>query len=63
MKASDGISVTMTDNSSLFDPVGYYEQHKDDTKDGHIGIRNVRKLAKDMNYINMFGLNCVTIKI
>lgn len=63
MKASDGISVTMTDNSSLFDPVGYYEQHKDDKKDGHIGIRNVRKLAKDMNYINMFGLNCVTIKI
>ncbi len=63
MEAGDGLSITMTDNSNLFDPVGYFEQHKDEKDDKHIGISNVRKLAKELNYINMFGLNCVTIKI
>lgn len=60
-RSRDGYVLTQTDNAALFDPVRYDELHQEDS--GHVGIRNVRKLSKDMSYINLFGLNRIAMRI
>ena len=55
------ISVTLRDYCRKFDPMRYYEEHKDDEK--ALGIRMVSNLASDVRYYNAFNTNNIVIVI
>ena len=56
------ISLCLRDFCEQFDPMKYYEIHRDDTEE-NIGIRMVMNLAKDIRYIYTFNTNCLYINL
>ncbi len=51
------------DDCRSFDPVKYFELHRDDDPVAHIGIRMVMRLVKDAKYENTLGLNNLFLTI
>ena len=49
--------IRIRDNCENFDPISYFELHKTDDPTAHIGIRMVKRMVTDANYINSLGLN------
>ena len=58
-----GLCLSLRDYCEAFDPMKYYEIHKDGEADENLGIRMVMKLAKDIRYINTFNSNCLFINL
>lgn len=54
---------TITDDAYQFDPTRYYDLYKNTNSTDHIGIRMVHNLAGKISYINLLGMNCVTIQM
>ncbi len=54
-------TLRIRDDCQIFDPVSYFELHENDAPSETIGIRVVMSLAKDANYINLLGLNNLTL--
>ena len=62
--AGDGkVSLCLRDYCEQFDPMKYYEIHKDNTENEAAGIKMVMKLAKDIRYIYTFNTNCLFINL
>ena len=60
----DGPVIRIRDNCVNFDPVKYFEIHKEDEgREDHIGIRMVMGMVKKVNYVNTLGLNNLTLTI
>ena len=60
----DGPVIRIRDNCVHFDPVKYFEIHKEDEgREDHIGIRMVMGMVKKVNYVNTLGLNNLTLTI
>jgi anti-sigma regulatory factor (Ser/Thr protein kinase) len=55
--------IRIRDNCVRFDPVRYLELHRRDDPIAHIGIRIVMAKAKEVKYLNSFGLNNLTLKL
>ena len=55
--------IRIRDNCVRFDPVRYLELHRRDDPIAHIGIRMVMAKAKEVKYLNSFGLNNLTLKL
>ena len=55
------IGLSLRDYCEAFDPMKYYEIHKEDEPEKNIGIRMVMGLAEDVRYINTFNSNCLLI--
>ena len=55
--------IRIRDNCTLFNPLHYLELHRQDDPTAHIGIRMVTAGARDVTYLNSFGLNNLTIRI
>ncbi|MCR4646025.1 MAG: ATP-binding protein [Oscillospiraceae bacterium] len=55
------ICLSLRDYCEAFDPMMYFELHKDDADEKSLGIRLVMKLAKDIRYVNTFNSNCLMI--
>jgi len=55
--------IRIRDNCPGFDPVHYLELHRRDDPAAHLGIRMVMAGARDVSYLNSFGLNNLTVKI
>ena len=51
------------DNCARFDPIHYLELHRHDEPMAHMGIRMVMAAAKDVSYLNTFGLNNLTLRV
>lgn len=51
------------DNCAHFDPVYYLKLHRRDNPAAHMGIRLVISMAKDVRYLNSFGLNNLSIRL
>ena len=51
------------DNCARFDPIHYLELHRRDDPSAHMGIRMVMAAAKDVSYLNTFGLNNLTLRV
>ena len=51
------------DNCVRFDPIHYLELHRCDEPAAHMGIRMVMAAAKDVSYLNTFGLNNLTLRV
>jgi anti-sigma regulatory factor (Ser/Thr protein kinase) len=54
-------TLRIRDDCEIFDPISYFELHKNDAPSKTIGIRVVMSLTKDANYINSLGLNNLTL--
>ena len=60
----EGPVIRIRDNCVHFDPVKYFEIHKEDEgREDHIGIRMVMGMVKKVNYVNTLGLNNLTLTI
>ena len=60
----DGPVLRIRDNCVNFDPVKYFEIHKEEEgREDHIGIRMVMGMVKKVNYVNTLGLNNLTLTI
>ena len=59
----DRLCLTLRDYCEVFDPVKYYEIHREGEPEQNLGIRMVMKLAEDIRYINSFNTNCIMISI
>ena len=55
--------IRIRDNCARFDPVHYLELHRGDDPTAHMGIRMVMSKARDVTYLNSFGLNNLTMRI
>lgn len=53
--------IRIRDNCVNFDPLLYFELHKQDDPISHFGIRMVMKMVKRANYVNSLGLNNLTL--
>ena len=53
--------VSMTDLSEQFDPKMFYEMHKNDSPEKHIGIRMVMRMATEVRYFSTFGSNNLVV--
>ena len=53
--------IRIRDNCVNFDPLMYFELHKQDDIVSHFGIRMVMKMVKSANYVNSLGLNNLTL--
>lgn len=51
------ICFSMMDLHDHFDPTLFYELHNTDSPEGHIGIRMVTKMAKEVRYFSTFNSN------
>ncbi|MBQ6928052.1 MAG: ATP-binding protein [Oscillospiraceae bacterium] len=51
------------DNCARFDPTHYLELHRRDDPAAHMGIRMVMAAARDVSYLNTFGLNNLTLRV
>ena len=51
------------DNCARFDPTHYLELHRCDDPAAHMGIRLVIAAAKEVSYLNTFGLNNLTLRV
>ena len=54
-------TLRIRDDCQTFDPVSYFELHKDEEPSESIGINVVMSLTKDAKYINSLGLNNLTL--
>ncbi|MCR4604625.1 MAG: ATP-binding protein [Eubacterium sp.] len=54
-------TLRIRDDCQTFDPVSYFELHKDDAPTETIGIRVVMSITEYANYINSLGLNNLTL--
>ena len=60
----DGPVLRIRDNCVSFDPVKYFEVHKEEEgREDHIGIRMVMSMVKKVRYVNTLGLNNLTLTI
>ena len=59
----EGVQIRLKDDCQPFDPMEMAELISDAEPEKNIGLRMVRKLAKDMTYQNMMGLNVLCIKM
>ncbi len=57
------VILRIKDDCKPFDPVGMYEQLNTKSPEKNIGIKMVMRLAEEVNYQNLLGLNVLTIKI
>ncbi len=57
------ICFSMTDFSDLFDPTSFYEFHRYDSPEEHIGIRMVMKAAKEVHYFSTFSSNNLFVSL
>ena len=53
--------ICIRDDCVNFDPLGFFERHKNDDPTKHIAIRMVVKLSKSAKYVNSLGLNNLTL--
>ncbi len=59
---SDGqVSMSIRDYCESFDPVWYYESHKDEMNENHLGILIVMQEATEVRYVNALNSNSVLI--
>ena len=56
-------TLRIRDNCIDFDPMKYLKLHKDDDPTAHIGLRMIMKMVKDANYVNLMGMNCLTLTL
>lgn len=57
-----GVRLEFRDDGKSFDPCAYYDMHKDsDLPFEHIGLKLIIKLADEINYIYVIGLNSLAI--
>ena len=60
----EGPVLRIRDNCISFDPVKYFEVHKEDEgREDHIGIRMVMGMVTKVRYVNTLGLNNLTLTI
>ena len=57
------ICFSMTDLGDLFDPTSFYELHRYDSPEEHIGIRMVMNTAKEVRYFSTFSSNNLIVSI
>lgn len=57
----DARVIRIRDNCMSFDPLQYLKLHEADDPFSHIGIRMVAKLVKRADYVNVLGLNSLTL--
>ena len=57
------IIIRIRDDCRSFDPKKWAEIHNPDDSTAHIGIRLVRKIATEFNYVNVLKLNNLIIKL
>ena len=57
------VIIRMRDDCRSFDPKKWEEIHNPDDPTAHIGIRLVRKIATEFDYVNVLKLNNLLIKI
>ena len=58
---NDARVIRIRDNCMSFDPLQYLKLHEADDPFSHIGIRMVAKLVKRADYVNVLGLNSLTL--
>ena len=63
LQDKDVWTLRIRDNTGSFDPVKWLALHQDDDRMKNIGIRTVCRLAKDIDYVSVMGMNNLTIKI
>jgi Na+-driven multidrug efflux pump/anti-sigma regulatory factor (Ser/Thr protein kinase) len=63
MIKESGPVLRIRDNCPNFDPVKYIEMHRDEKSSEHLGLRLVMSRVKEANYVNTFGLNCLTLNL
>lgn len=61
VKKKDAWVINICDNCPNFDPVEYLKLHEDEDPTSHIGIRMIPKMAKEAAYVNLLGLNSLTM--
>ena len=59
----ESICLSLRDYCKGFDPMKYYELHRQDRDDANLGIRMVMNLAKDIRYINTYNSNFLFIRM
>jgi putative MATE family efflux protein len=59
----DGVMVRLKDDCTPFDPMEMAGLLSDNEPEKNIGLRMIRRLAKDMTYQNLMGLNVLNIKM
>lgn len=57
------ICLSLRDYCEAFDPMKYYEVHRDGDAGENLGIKMVMKLAKDIRYVNTYNSNCLFIDL
>ena len=57
VSGEDALTVRFRDNCREFDPRERIKLHDPETKESHIGIRMVAKIAKQIDYYNNAGIN------
>lgn len=57
--------IRVLDNSREFDAVAFYhaQTFNPEHPESHIGIRLVMEAATDIHYANIYGMNCLTVKL
>jgi anti-sigma regulatory factor (Ser/Thr protein kinase) len=59
----DEIILRMRDNCKAFDPASRAKIMEQDDAGKNVGIRLVYKIAKDVSYQNLLGLNVLTMRM
>ena len=59
----DGIILRIKDNCIPFDPAERYKMANPDDISKNIGIRMVYRIAEDIDYQNILGMNVLTIRM
>lgn len=64
LSLSDGkVCMTLRDCCARFDPLAFYEAHKDESPENLAGLKIVMRLANDIRYFSAFNSNNIMIYI
>lgn len=61
--SDDNITLTIKNDGGRFDPIQYYNEHKEQNIEEDIGIKTIMGLAKDIKYINTLNTNNILISL